>query len=112
MQSQIVIFTIMFLPVLCFITGFENEVLIEGSTNNIKILLVSSNIAGTVSTYSALVGVVLFFCAISLTVVYFLVMELSEESHDEYEVLKVIKHYQLNDYRSGDNHKTSKFLQY
>ena len=98
----------MFLPVLCFVKGLENDVLIEGSENNKEILLASSNVSGTVSTYSALVGAVLFFCAISLTVLYFLVMELSEESHDEDEVLKVINHYQLNDYGSGDILETSK----
>ena len=107
MLHQIFVFAILFLPVLCFNQGFENEVLIEGSAMRKEILLVSSNAAGTVSTYSALVGAVLFFCAISLTVLYFLVMELSEESHDEDEVLKVISHYQLNDYRSGDNYEIS-----
>ena len=98
----------MFLPVLCFFKGLENDVLIIGIENNKKILLMSSNVAGTVSTYSALVGAVLFFSAISLTVLYFLVMELSEESHDEDEVLKVLNHYQLNDYVSGDILETSK----
>ena len=102
----------MFLPVLCFIQGLGNEVLIDVSANNKEIILASSNVAGTVSTYSALVGAVLLFCAISLTLLYFLIMELSEESHDEYEVLKVLNHYQLNDYRSGDYHETSKFVQY
>ena len=108
MQSQIVILSIMFLPVLCFIKGLENEVLIESSANKKEIILVTSNVAGTVSTYSALVGAVLFFCAISLTLLYFLVMELSEKSHDEDEVLNVINHYQLNEYGSGDILETSK----
>ena len=97
MEKQLLLFRLNFLVILCNLEGFENKLRIEGNTNGDEILLSSSNIVGTVSMNSALFGAALLFCAISLSVLYFLAQELSDKKHDDYEVLKVINHYGLND---------------
>lgn len=100
MQQQLLAFTGMFLTFVCFIEGLGNGFLIERKVNNKELLIISSHVPGTVSTYSALVGAAFVLCAIFLTMVYFLVAELSENENDDYEVLKVLQYYQLNDYKT------------
>ena len=90
-----------FLVLLCNFEGFGNELRIEGNKNGDEILILSSNIVGTVSANSAIFGAALVFFAISLTVLYFLLQELFNKQHDDYEVLKVIRFYQLYDDRFG-----------
>ena len=101
MGKQLFLLRLNFLVILCNFEGFGNELRIEGNTNGDEILLLSSNIVGTVSTNSALFGTALVFFAVSLSVLYFLVQELSMKQHDDYEVLKVISHYELNDNSFG-----------
>ena len=101
MEKQLFLFRLNFLVILCNLEGFGNELRIEGNTNGDEILLLSSNIVGTVSMNSALFGAALVFFAIGLSVFYFLAQELSDKQHDDYEVLKVISHYELNDNSFG-----------
>ena len=101
MEKQLFLFRLNFLVILCNLEGFGNELRIEGNTNGDEILLLSSNIVGTVSMNSALFGAALVFFAIGLSVFYFLAQELSDKQHDDYEVLKVIRFYQLYDDRFG-----------
>ena len=101
MEKQLFILKLNFLVIWYNFEGFGNELRIEGNTNGDEILLLSSNIVGTVSTKSALFGAALVLFAICLSVVYFLVQELFRKEHDDYEVLKVISHYELNDNSFG-----------
>ena len=101
MEKQLFLFRLNFLVILCNLEGFGNELRIEGNTNGDEIILLSSNIVGTVSMNSALFGAALVFFAIGLSVLYFLAQELSDKQHDDYEVLKVISHYGLNDASFG-----------
>ena len=89
------------LIVLYVLDGLSGEMIFEGNTNDKEILLFSSSIVGTVSTNVVLVGAVLVFCAVFLTMLYFLAQELSKEEHDDYEVLQVISYYELNHYKPG-----------